>query len=245
MGSPEWLWPFFRLLRLTRQEALDLGMVDESWSGSHVVPQFKALPMGWSWSVYFCQAARELIVMQTGVVAAEEHLVDFGPALALSKDRCVWLGYIDNLFVASLDPETTEKASLAIDDQFRRRKLRVHEITEVSTLEACLGVEVDGKQGVLRLSQARVWKLYQAVLFLLDSPFLTSRSLSVTLGHLTFVWCLDRRLLTIPHSCYQFISKGFQYSAEVVGVLSCASSVGPETPCSLCVPIFVRGSLRV
>ena len=70
--------------------------------------------------------------------------------------------------MASLDPKTTERARLAIDDEFRRRKLRVHEITEVSTLEALLGMEVDGKQVVLKPSQARVWKLYQAVAFILD-----------------------------------------------------------------------------
>ena len=54
MESPEWLWPYFSLPRLTRQEALDLGLVDENWSASHVFfPQFKVLPMGWSCSVYF------------------------------------------------------------------------------------------------------------------------------------------------------------------------------------------------
>ena len=107
-------------------------------------------------------------------------------------------------------PNTTEPSRLAIDDEFRRRKLRVHEITEVSTLEAFLGMEVDGKQGVLRPLQARVWKLYQAVSFLFDNPFLTSRSLSVILGHDTFLWCIDRKLLTTPHACYQLISNGFK-----------------------------------
>ena len=122
MESPEWLWPFFSLLRVTRQEGLELGLVNENWSASHVAPQFKVLPMGWSLSAYYCQAAHEHIVMQTGVVAAEDNLADFGPAPALTEDRCVWLGYIDTSFVASLDPKTTERARLAIDDEFRRRK---------------------------------------------------------------------------------------------------------------------------
>ena len=55
MESPEWLWPYFSLPRLTRQEALDLDLVGESGSASHVIPQFKVLPMDWSRSVYFAK----------------------------------------------------------------------------------------------------------------------------------------------------------------------------------------------
>ena len=65
-------------------------------------------------------------------------MVDLGPALAFYKDRCLWLGYIDNSFVDSLDPRATERARLAIDDELRPRKLRVHKITEVSTREGFL-----------------------------------------------------------------------------------------------------------
>ena len=145
--------------------------------------------------LYFCQSAHEYMVMQSGAVEAADNLVDFGPAPVLSKERCVWMGYIDNSLVASLDPSTTSRARLAIDAQFRRNNLRVHEVTETSTDEAFLGLELDGSQGVLRPSRKRVWKLYQVVTHLLAKPYITSKSLSVILGHFTFLWCPFRVLV--------------------------------------------------
>ena len=81
-------------------------------------------------------------------------------------------GYIEDSLVASLDPSTTSRARLAIDSQFRKNKLRVHEVTETSTDESFLGLELDGSQGVLRPSRKRVWKLYQAVTHLLSKPYI-------------------------------------------------------------------------
>ena len=71
-------------------------------------------------------------------------------------------------------------------------------------------MEIDGELGVLKPSQVRVWKLHQAVSRLLEYPFLSSRNPSVILGHFTFLWCIDRKLLCIPHACYQFVNKGFK-----------------------------------
>ena len=96
----------------------------------------------WAWSVYFCEAAHEHMVLSTGCVRSEDNMVDFGPSPALSHDHCVWLGYIDNSFVASLFRETTARTRAAIDDEFTRRSLKVHEVSEVSCNETFLGMDV-------------------------------------------------------------------------------------------------------
>ena len=71
MAAPEWLHPYFFLPKLSKAEGVAVGLIEESWSLPHVVPQFCVLPMGWSWSVYFCQSSHEFMVAQSGAVAPE------------------------------------------------------------------------------------------------------------------------------------------------------------------------------
>ena len=80
------------------------------------------------------------------------------------------LGYIDNSFVASLDPQMTARARAAIDDAFRCKGLRVHEVMEAPAWESFWGMEIDGRQGLLKPSQKRVWILCQAVTSLHENP---------------------------------------------------------------------------
>ena len=154
--APEWLWPFISLPKLIRAEAIALKLVGGDWVGSHVYPQFKVLPMGWAWSVYFCQSSHGCLVMRSGAVETTDNLVDLGPAPELSKQKCVWLAYIDNSFVASLDPTVAAQARSTIDNTFRSSGLLVHEVTEPFTFASFLGLEVDGDPGVLHPSQVSV-----------------------------------------------------------------------------------------
>ena len=94
-----------------------------------------------------------------------------------------------------------------IDRALEAAGFRMHEITEADNFEETLGLEIGGKRALLRPSNARVWRLYQALEHVLSLDRISSKHLQVLLGHLTFSWCISRSLLCITCACHQFVNQ--------------------------------------
>ena len=131
-------------------------------------------------------------MQRSGLVIAERLLHDYKLASGISgRDAYVW--------------------GAACDNAFREAGLVAHEETEISTSEVLIDLQLGGKAGTAQPTSARLWELYMA--FSKSLAFgnlsLTSRQLSVLIGHLTFVWCMGRKLLAILFAVFQFIARSY------------------------------------
>ncbi len=95
------------------------------------------------------------------------------------------------------------------DAAMRNAGLLVHEQVPACTSVETLGIEVDGSDGLVRPTSKRLWKIYQALTCLVRGRWVNIRQLRIVLGHLTFPWCLNRHMLSIPHACYHFVERGY------------------------------------
>jgi hypothetical protein len=208
---PEWLQKYMCLPPLFVAEAGLAGLpTDILDKRGKVIPALKVLPMGWSWSVYFCQQAHENVLVRSGVVSFSQKLSDFTASPPVICQLVGWLAYVDNSLVCGTDKKEVQRVRDACDAVFKEEGLLVHEQEAASPGVDTLGVVVDGKQGTVGPTSKRLWRLYQGLTALLDGFHLNSLQLSVIVGHLTFVWCMNRMLLCIPQACYQFIEQGYE-----------------------------------
>ena len=85
--------------------------------------------------------------------------------------------------------------------------LDTHEWEEASDTFDLLGLSFE--HGVLSPKVARMWKLWQALRYVLKSGFLSSRQLSVLVGHFTSLAMVRRELLCVLRAVYPFIQRKF------------------------------------
>ena len=210
MGIPEWLSYYFGLPSVTASELRSIGVDVGSVPGTtKFFPLLSVLPMGWSWSVYFCQCCHENVLIRAGVARPDRELMDFTVTPSLKGGEPVWMGYVDNSIIGGTDSARVERMRQLCDAEFEKAGLVVHEVTGPSRHLESLGITVD-TDCVVKPSAKRVWKYYQALTGVLAGRHMNSKDLSVVMGHLTFVWCIDRCFLGIGRACFDFISQGFK-----------------------------------
>ena len=199
-----------------------------------VYPMPSSLPMGCSWSLYFAQTLSEKLMGQVGALSESTLLRDRGlplvikslsPGDALSDrqpdghrqgNRSLPEGdprhyvYVDNLGVLSTDRTLVETAIHEITETFECEGLKLHPGEIKSHNVEALGCRLSGRDRRASLKPARLWKLRQAIRYLLKLPRVCGRTLEVVLGHATYCALLNRNLMPIFHSTYKFIRKHYQ-----------------------------------
>ena len=170
-----------------------------------LLPLLKVMPMGWNWSLYFCQSALMQAVREAGF-SEGEIVADKRAGIVLSPARPrAAIGYVDNFAVISLQQHTAEAAIADITARLRAKGLPVHPMESGIDKPTFLGLEIDCIKCTVRIKPSRLWKLRFALDELLDRGACSSRTMESVLGHCTWASLLRREALGIFHQCYAFI----------------------------------------
>lgn len=172
-------------------------------AGEFITPRLRALPMGWSWALWWCQAIHERCVEAAGL-GPERRLCD-GQEPAAITDR-PHLQYVDNFAVLGEKREEVEADLTKVCDELRRRGLALH-TEEVTVGETkLLGWVLSGEDCSLQPEGRRVWRLRFAIRWALRVGEISGRDLERLIGHAVFVALCRRESLAILGSVYAFVA---------------------------------------
>eukprot|EP00438_Fugacium_kawagutii_P029326 Skav216048 [mRNA] locus=scaffold2930:320754:324087:+ [translate_table: standard] len=206
MAMPTQLRKYFGLRAVT---AGQLGI--ENWDGMPIPPSTKlhprvaVIPMGWKWSLWFCQQVNERLCEKAGLSAATR-LRDGQP---VPDSNVCHIQYVDNLHVFGTDKEAVQRLFWQAVNGLRDAGLTVHEIEFDEGESKVLGWEL-GRDGTMRPSLRRVWRIRQAIRELLKRGAASGQQIERIIGHITFVSLCRREVLSIFGECYTFISRHYQ-----------------------------------
>ena len=121
---------------------LNQEQIDENcW----LVPCLQVLPMGWSWSLKFCQALVEDVVSK--VVKPENLVKDKTPGIVLKEPSSVaGAAYVDNYGVFGLSKKLVNEYRLQISSNLKAIGLSVHEEEGASTSDEFVGLELQNNR---------------------------------------------------------------------------------------------------
>ena len=99
LGVPDGMEEFFSLPGLTADFLPDIAKLLRVPKHARLVPCFKVLPMGWSWSLYIAQAVHECRILRLGILPGQV-IQDRKPGVSLHDGDTKAAVYVDNhLFV--------------------------------------------------------------------------------------------------------------------------------------------------
>ena len=212
---PHALRPYFCLPTVRCREVGVFRLGDKRFCDSDILyPQFRAMPMGWSHALAWCQK-----VFSRVAVTAAPHcplLSDTCPTPDLSLAPVLSV-YVDNLAVIGTSAEAVRDAAKAILVATHQKGLKTHEEEESSQRFQLLGLAFE--DGVLAPKTRRLWKLWQSLRFALRAGALTFRN-SV---------CLSGTLLRWPWFGENFCVSFEQSTLSSVGALRDRPGFGPPS----------------
>ena len=125
-----------------------------------LMPCTCVLPMGWSWSLHYCQLVVKNVVGQA--LRPSRIIEDRRGGTVLSKSLpLAGAAYVENLAVFGLNKIAVDSQLDALVNGFGKLGLPVHEITPASTHSHFVGLDID--RGIVSLKLSRLWKLRMAV----------------------------------------------------------------------------------
>ena len=171
---------------------------------------FGAMPMGWSWGLYFCHESlseccrRAMHATQPTV----ELLEDRRPPPRLSTNSAFVAPYVDNGNIIAGSQSAAKVLLTAVQHELSAVGFVYHEVVEPTRRLDLLGRTLDLELGTLRPSQKRLWRLWYALDELLARPALSKNQMRVVLGHLVDTLCMRRELLSVLCLSYSFVGTG-------------------------------------
>lgn len=188
-------------------------------SDTIVYPCLAALPMGFSWSVFFAQDASYTQLLAAGL-KRENALSDRGPSAVLApQDDAHFYLYIDNAGIIGLEREIV---STSLDDSCKQLDsvgLVTHEVSLTCDFADMLGWRLDCRRKRTRISPKRYHRLYKTIGWILSLPYVPGWMVEALVGHMTFVALCRRPVLSLFHSVYRFVEA--YYGVAVPLWLSC------------------------
>ena len=181
-----------------------------------LMPCMCVLPMGWPWSLHYCQLVVKNVVEQA--LGPSRVIEDRRGGIVLSKFLpTAGAAYVGNFAVFGLNCKTVDSVLNALVDGFGKLGLPVHEITPASMHSQFVGLDIN--QRIVSLKPPRLWKLRQAVRAVLRRRATSGDALRVIAGHLTWAMMTKRESLAVLNAVYRHIT-GFGSQS---GVLSSAA----------------------
>ena len=168
-------------------------------------PLLRVLPMGWSWSLYFCQSMVEAAVIQAGF--PHEDLVRDRHAQKAIDTTCLAAVYVDGVAVLATKPEIANARIQQIKGILESKGLLCKGIVPCEAEQSFTGLCFEKDAGKVRLTRSRLWKTRLALKQVLINGWASGEELQVLIGHYTWSCLLRRPLLSILQSVYKFISK--------------------------------------
>ena len=152
-----------------------------------IYPRLAAIPMGWTWALWWCQTLHERIV-ETAGCSDNCRLKDFKPVPPTGSYHTQ---YVNNFI--SIGPSKHDVTYMAKEavGALRSSGLVVHEEVDGAVDCAALGWTLQGPS-IFRPSRRRVWRARLAIRLLLRVGRCSGKTLEKILGHLSFI-SLGRR----------------------------------------------------
>lgn len=212
MGVPEGLSEYFtlnpvhaHLIGKTQLNGKALG------PQALLTPCLAGLPMGWNWSLHFCQSAVSSIVQEaTGFDRLVEDREE-GIVLTAEAPRCA-AAYVDSFAVFGLLREA-DKHLQCIIEACGTHGLPVHEIEPASLQAEFVGLEFD--RGKLSIKAKRLRRLKFAISAILRRKKVSGRLSEVLVGHLTWALLVRRESLSILQQVYVYIREHYETPATL------------------------------
>ena len=176
-------------------------------ANTQILPVVTVLPMGWAWSLHFCQSVMMRAISDCGftpdrIIQDRSASPTIGPSTG-----CAAAGYVDNVLVVGTSPEDVNLRLGKVIKVLETQGLVVHEKEVASSKSEFVGLSIDGDRGIISIKTSRLFRLRDAIHELLRRNHSTGVLLEVLLGHITWALLLRRELMCVPDSCYAFIAK--------------------------------------
>ncbi|CAK0812006.1 unnamed protein product [Prorocentrum cordatum] len=188
-------------------------------AGEQVWPMSQSLPMGFSWSLYFAQAANQRRLDRQPSLAGSLRLSDRGPPLVLGRGTVgSELGhymYVDNAGVIGFDAARVTCALQEAQRDFDGDHLKFHEVEVMPEGGRTLGCYLDGRHRATRPTDERFAMVRKGVRCLLRRRKVAGWQLEMVLGHMTFMALVRREVLSIFHSVYAFVAQSYHAFSEL------------------------------
>ena len=163
------------------------------------MPCMCVLPMGWSWSLHYCQLAVRNVVEQA--LGPSRIVEDRQGGIVLSRSLPIaGAAYEDNFAVFGLSSNAVDSELNAFVDGFGKLGLPVYKITPASTHSYFVGLDVN--RGLVSLKPSQLWKLRSAVRAVLRRRATSGDALRVIAGRLTWAMMAKRELPSILNAVY-------------------------------------------
>ena len=180
-----------------------------------VCPCFSSLPMGHTWSLFFCQKAIEEAMWATPGLGKTEILQDTRSCVVPrpsdesndteSSHRASFNVYVDNLGVLGTSRVNVDEDLMMAVQTLKSRGLDTHEEIVHSNTATALGIHIDLRNMLVSVAPMRLWRLKQGLRWALRCRALPGKTWEVLLGHMTFVALLRRDVLSVPFALHKFI----------------------------------------
>ena len=168
-----------------------------------LMPRLTVLPMGWSWSLRFCQLIVESFV--TAEVGMENTIKDGEPFIRVKAGAAAGAAYVDNVLVFATDKRKADKCLHRIAESLTSAGLLVHEVNMASDRASFLGLELAGNR--LRVSAERAWRVRLALEFALKKRFISPAAMEVIVGHVVWLFMCRREMLSVLCHVYRHIKQ--------------------------------------
>jgi len=186
---------------------------------SAVWPCAAALPMGWTWSLFFAESANTWRLGRVPRLFGSQLAYDRGPPIVLGGDdssRNWHYVHVDNLGILSTDLNYVKRATEDAVESFNQCGLQIHEVSVECGEASALGTRLDGRGQRTMVEPRRLWRVRQAIRYALGlRRGLSGRELEVLIGHCTFCGLAARETLSVWHTAYAFIQKHYWETTEL------------------------------
>ncbi|CAK0840930.1 unnamed protein product, partial [Prorocentrum cordatum] len=188
---------------------------------ARLVPACAALPMGFTWSRFFCQEVGESMMSDAPELAGVPRMSDWGPTTVLQPARPLDHGggaqytYVDDLGVLGFDAAAVAECLGATATRFNQAGLVTHETELQEGRGETLGCVLDGKALSTRRTAKRYWRVRQGLSWALWCRALPGWAWEVVIGHCTYCAMCYRDLLPAFTAVYKFIAANYSQGAAL------------------------------
>ncbi|CAK0881152.1 unnamed protein product [Prorocentrum cordatum] len=197
--------------------------------GRRCSPCLKVLPMGWNWSLFFCQHAVEGMLRTVGI--GDHRLVHERKVIPDLEGETVAAAYVDGVAVIGSKYDEVVSQLETVYGAFNTAGLKCKEMELPSEHQKFTGLIFDRESGRISLGRSRMWKIRQALLCQASQRYATGKELASLVGHFNWAALLRRPLLCIFQSTYRFIKKAgdsrWRIWPEVIRELRVAAALAP------------------
>ena len=115
--------------------------------GTMIFPRLRVIPMGWSWSFFFCQKIHERAAESLGLPASQG-LVD-GQAASTLADGPMHTEYVGNFAAPALQPAQANVWMRSVQGRLTQLGLQRHEVEDATPETKLLGRTIVGARGLI------------------------------------------------------------------------------------------------